>query len=120
MSSSALCQNGSEDGHGGRQRSDVLFFSFAGTDARFERPYIYVETIGGGAGARYNKDGLDAVHVHMTNTSNLPVEALEMEYPLMVEKYALHENSGGAGKISREAWVSSEPYGFWKKAETRC
>ena len=76
----------------------MSFFSFAGTDARFERPYIYVETIGGGAGARYNKDGLDAVHVHMTNTSNLPVEALEMEYPLMVEKYALHENSGGAGK----------------------
>ena len=34
----------------------------------------------------------------MTNTSNLPVEALEMEYPLMVEKYALSENSGGAGK----------------------
>ncbi len=76
----------------------MSFFSFAGTDARFGRPYIYVETIGGGSGARYNKDGLDAVHVHMTNTSNLPVEALEMEYPLMVEKYALHENSGGAGK----------------------
>jgi hypothetical protein len=34
----------------------------------------------------------------MTNTSNLPVEALEMEYPLMVEKYALSENSCGAGK----------------------
>lgn len=76
----------------------MSFFSFAGNDARFGRPYIYVETIGGGSGARYNKDGLDAVHVHMTNTSNLPVEALEMEYPLMVEKYALHENSGGAGK----------------------
>lgn len=76
----------------------MSFFSFAGSDARLGRPYIYVETIGGGSGARYNKDGLDAVHVHMTNTSNLPVEALEMEYPLMVEKYALHENSGGAGK----------------------
>ena len=57
-----------------------------------------METIGGGSGARYNKDGLDAVQVHMINTSNLPVEALEMEYPLMVEKYALSENSGGAGK----------------------
>ena len=74
------------------------FIIFAGEDKRFGRHYVYVETIGGGSGARYNKDGLDAVHVHMTNTSNLPCEALEMEYPLLVEEYALHENSCGAGK----------------------
>ena len=76
----------------------MSYFFFAGTDKRTNSPYVYVETIGGGSGARFNKDGMDAVHVHMTNTSNLPVEALEMEYPLMVEKYALSENSGGAGK----------------------
>ena len=76
----------------------MSYFFFSGTDKRTDDPYVYVETIGGGSGARYNKDGLDAVHVHMTNTSNLPVEALEMEYPLMVEKYALSENSCGAGK----------------------
>ena len=76
----------------------MSYFFFSGKDKRNGNPYVYVETIGGGSGARYNKDGLDAVHVHMTNTSNLPVEALEMEYPLMVEKYALSENSGGAGK----------------------
>ena len=76
----------------------MSYFFFSGTDKRTDNPYVYVETIGGGSGARYNKDGLDAVQVHMTNTSNLPVEALEMEYPLMVEKYALSENSGGAGK----------------------
>ena len=76
----------------------MSYFFFSGTDKRPQNPYVYVETIGGGSGARYNKDGLDAVQVHMTNTSNLPVEALEMEYPLMVERYALSENSGGAGK----------------------
>ncbi len=76
----------------------MSYFFFTGTDKRNGNPYVYVETIGGGSGARFNKDGMDAVHVHMTNTSNLPVEALEMEYPLMVEKYALSENSGGAGK----------------------
>ena len=76
----------------------MSYFFFSGTDKRTDNPYVYVETIGGGSGARFNKDGLDAVHVHMTNTSNLPVEALEMEYPLLVEKYALSENSGGAGK----------------------
>ena len=57
----------------------------------------YNETVGGGFGARYNKDGLDGVHVHMTNSSNLPVEALEIEYPLMVLRYELTQNSGGPG-----------------------
>ena len=76
----------------------MSYFFFSGTDKHNGNPYVYVETIGGGSGARYNKDGMDAVHVHMTNTSNLPVEALEMEYPLMVEEYALSENSCGAGE----------------------
>jgi N-methylhydantoinase B len=76
----------------------MSFFAFSGEDLRFNKHFVYVETVGGGSGARFNKDGLDAVQVHMTNTSNLPVEALEMEYPLLVEQYALHENSCGAGE----------------------
>lgn len=61
-------------------------------------PFVYLETIGGGAGARADADGMDAVHVHMTNTSNLPAEALEHEYPLMVDEYGLVPDSSGAGK----------------------
>jgi N-methylhydantoinase B len=60
--------------------------------------WIYLETIGGGSGARYNKDGLSGVHVHMTNTSNLPAEALEIEYPLTLLRYELVDGSGGAGE----------------------
>ena len=60
--------------------------------------WIYLETIGGGFGARRDRDGLDGVHVHMTNTSNLPVEALEIEYPLTVLRYELVDGSGGAGR----------------------
>ncbi len=60
-------------------------------------PWAYLETIGGGFGARATKDGLDGVHVHNTNTSNLPVEALETEYPLTLLEYALVDGSGGAG-----------------------
>jgi N-methylhydantoinase B len=60
-------------------------------------PWAYLETIGGGFGARATKDGLDGVHVHNTNTSNLPVEALETEYPLTLLAYELVEGSGGAG-----------------------
>jgi N-methylhydantoinase B len=60
--------------------------------------WVYLETMGGGLGARPGKDGLDAVHVHTTNTSNLPVEALEREYPLTVLRYELVEGSGGRGR----------------------
>jgi N-methylhydantoinase B len=59
--------------------------------------WVYLETMGGGAGARATKDGLDGVHVHVTNTSNLPVEALETEYPLTLLRYELVEGSGGVG-----------------------
>ncbi len=60
--------------------------------------WVYLETIGGGSGARRTKDGLDGVHVHMTNTSNLPAEALEGEYPLTLLRYELVDGSGGAGR----------------------
>ena len=43
-------------------------------------------------------DGMEAIHVHVTNTSNLPAEALENEYPLLVDEYALVADSGGAGR----------------------
>jgi N-methylhydantoinase B len=68
---------------------------FSGATA--DGPWAYLETIGGGFGARATKDGLDGVHVHNTNTSNLPVEALETEYPLTLLAYELVEGSGGAG-----------------------
>jgi N-methylhydantoinase B len=71
--------------------------TFAGHQPADNALWVYLETIGGGSGARYNKDGLDGVHVHMTNTSNLPVEALEVEYPLTLMRYELVDGSGGAG-----------------------
>ncbi len=71
---------------------------FSGRHPDTDAPYVYLETIGGGFGARATKDGLDGVHVHTTNTSNLPVEALETEYPLMIERYELVNDSGGVGQ----------------------
>jgi N-methylhydantoinase B len=72
---------------------------WSGVDPRTGQYYVYLETIGGGSGARATKDGLDGVQVHITNTSNLPVECLEMEYPLLVEDYRLVPDSGGAGRF---------------------
>ncbi len=72
---------------------------FAGTDPRTGNGYLYLETLGGGLGGRPTHDGKDGVQAHITNTSNLPVEAIEMEYPLLVEEYNLVEDSGGAGEF---------------------
>src|SRR3954447_20550265 len=59
--------------------------------------FTYYETIGGGQGACPYADGPSAVHVAMSNTLTTPVEALELSYPLRVERYALRPGSGGDG-----------------------
>nr|MBC8357765.1 hydantoinase B/oxoprolinase family protein [Candidatus Aminicenantes bacterium] len=71
----------------------------AGTNELSGSDFIYVEALGGGMGASSTKDGMDGVQVHITNTSNLPIEAMEMEYPLRILKYELVPDSGGAGQF---------------------
>ncbi len=61
-------------------------------------PWTFYETVGGGYGARPGLDGVDGVHVHMTNTMNTPIEALEAQYPLRFLKYELRKDSGGPGE----------------------
>jgi N-methylhydantoinase B len=60
--------------------------------------WTYYETIGGGQGASYQGPGPSGVHVGMSNTLNTPTEALELEYPMRVERYELVYGSGGEGK----------------------
>jgi N-methylhydantoinase B len=72
--------------------------SIGGYDALRRVPFTYYETVGGGAGAGPAGDGLSGIHVHMTNTLNTPVEALEYAYPLRVRRYTLRRGSGGAGR----------------------
>nr|WP_307818782.1 hydantoinase B/oxoprolinase family protein [Streptomyces sabulosicollis] len=92
---------------------------FSGLNPLTGKEFVYLETIGGGSGARATKDGLDGVQVHMTNTSNLPVESLETEYPLVIEAYELIDDSGGAGEfrgglgIRRTVRVESDEVHFW-------
>ncbi|HEY2182641.1 MAG TPA: hydantoinase B/oxoprolinase family protein [Gaiellaceae bacterium] len=59
--------------------------------------FTYYETIGGGQGACPDADGPSGVHVAMSNTLATPAEALELEYPLRVERWELRRGSGGAG-----------------------
>lgn len=62
------------------------------------RRWSYYETIAGGQGASSSGPGASGVHVGMTNTYNTPIEALELEYPLRVERYELIDGSGGKGR----------------------
>lgn len=73
--------------------------SIGGWDPGSMRQYAYYETIGGGMGARPTKDGADAIHTHMTNTLNTPVEALEFAYPFRVRRYEIRRGSGGRGRF---------------------
>ena len=69
-----------------------------GTSGDQEGPqWDYYETIGGGMGAGAQADGIDAVQTHMTNTLNTPIEAIEMAFPLRVNRYQIRRDSGGSG-----------------------
>ena len=61
------------------------------------RGFTYYETVGGGQGACPDADGPSGIHVTISNTLNTPIEALELAYPLRIERYALRVGSGGAG-----------------------
>ena len=59
----------------------------------------YYETLAGGMGAAHDCNGRSARHSHMTNTLNTPVEVLELNYPLRIERYAIRRGSGGKGQF---------------------
>jgi N-methylhydantoinase B len=69
--------------------------TFGGSDGE---SFAFYETVGGGSGAHADGDGMDGVHVHMSNTLNTPAEVLETAYPLSVRRYEFRADSGGAGR----------------------
>ena len=71
--------------------------TFGGRDEE-GRAFTYYETIPGGMGARPGRDGISCVQTHMTNTRSTPIEALELEFPVLVESFAMRRGSGGRGE----------------------
>ena len=77
--------------------------------------FIFHEVIAGGSGASEGFDGLSGIQVNLTNTTNMPIEATEMEFTkILVRKYELIKDSGGAGEfrgglgIERELEVTED------------
>src|SRR5207253_9674563 len=71
--------------------------SSAGRDPKSGRWYSQYEILNGGAGARPNGDGVSAMDELVVNVMNTPIEAVESEFPVRVERYELARDSGGAG-----------------------
>ena len=71
--------------------------AIGGWNTKRGQPFAYYETIGGGMGASASRSGASAIHSHMTNTLNTPVEALEYAYPFRVNRYEVRKGSGGQG-----------------------
>ena len=68
-----------------------------GWDQERQTFFSYYETLGGGTGADSNGNAVSAIHSHMTNTLNTPIEAIERAYPLRIRCYEIRNNSGGKG-----------------------
>lgn len=71
---------------------------YSGIDPRSGQYFVDYEVYAGAAGALYDRDGMDAVRVHASVTENAPSEALEQEFPLVIERYELLDDSGGPGR----------------------
>jgi len=72
--------------------------AFGGSDPLRRRSFSYYETIAGGAGGGPSGPGCSALHTHMTNTWNTPIEAIESELPVRIVRYNVRRGSGGRGR----------------------
>lgn len=73
--------------------------NIGGRDPRTGLLFNYIETYGGGQGALFDRDGASAMHSHMTNTRNAPVEVIESTYPLFIHGYGMVPDSAGPGRL---------------------
>src|SRR5262249_20624296 len=76
---------------------DLLTLIFGGTSDTGQA-FVVGEMISGGTGATASADGVDALETDVTNAMNLPVEAMEPDYPLFIHRLSIRQDSGGAGR----------------------
>lgn len=70
--------------------------TFGGWDRARGRRFVAYELVLSGTGARATRDGCEAMS-YAFNASNIPVEAQEANQPIVVERFELIRDSGGAG-----------------------
>lgn len=90
-----------------------------GTDTRRDVPrtFVHYETLGGGAGGGPNSPGADAIHVHMTNTLNTPIEVFERRFPVQILNYSIRKRSTDTLSTNRGGLGIERHYYFECKTE---
>jgi N-methylhydantoinase B len=80
--------------------ADLCIGSVNGRHPRDGALFLYMGgLIGGGWGAKHNEDGMSAtIAINDGDTHNAPSEQTEAKFPVIIERYALREDSGGAGR----------------------
>ncbi len=73
--------------------------SFGGIDPRTGRSFVFYESYCGGMGGTQTADGADAVSTGTSNQMNIPVESIEIDYPVRIVRYELVPDSGGSGRF---------------------
>jgi N-methylhydantoinase B len=73
--------------------------SFGGVDPRTGRNFVFYESYCGGMGATRHGDGADAISTGTSNAMNIPVEAIEIDYPIRVRRYELAPDTAGSGRF---------------------
>jgi N-methylhydantoinase B len=71
--------------------------ALGGPSAGARRSYVHYEILTGGTGARWGRDGVSATAFHLSNCKTAPVEIIESEFPVQVERFELTRDSGGPG-----------------------
>ncbi len=61
--------------------------------------FLTLELSSGAYGARATKDGMNGIRYGAGNAGHVPIEADEMENPLLFERYEVVADTGGAGKF---------------------
>ncbi|MCU0909363.1 MAG: hydantoinase B/oxoprolinase family protein [Rhodobacteraceae bacterium] len=73
-------------------------FGLGGHDPATGRDFVMYQISGGGYGGNADHDGLSNGCSTIGISKAPPVEIMEQQYPVLYRRYALHENSGGAGR----------------------
>ena len=61
-------------------------------------PFVYSELVVGTGGARPVADGNDGLANPCASMANIPIEVAESDWPILIERYGLVPDSGGAGR----------------------
>lgn len=80
--------------------ADLMTANVNGIHPKDNQMFLYLGgLIGGGWGAKHDEDGMSGtVCINDGDTHNGPTEQVENKYPVLVERYGLRQDSGGAGK----------------------